>query len=303
MQDEKKSNWVKYGAVFAILIMVSSAVLVGLFTLWDGSGSNTTTTTYPFADVSGTHANFTFSNIKDGVQYLPEGAVTVSSFTTNSTMNESLNKSFPGLESSRVLVASYSTGILEYYTAENENNAGIMIPGDKPVYDQYEGYNFISPGPSQRVLVGNPIVVATLSDYSDASNLAKKAVNVFTGLSQGSRNFDSILAYADDVSDYEQMTVSGASNGSSYSMLYQRSSAFSNSTIQLETVVYGPSAAMRSDIKEMAAKNVSDVTYSVTEDDSMIKLYIDSTAPTSYMTEANNLYGIISRYTNASSAA
>lgn len=295
---EEKNKWIKYGALFAILIMVGSATVAVLMGGLDGTDSNTATE-YPFADVPGAHANFSFTNIKDGAGHLPEGVLQISSFSTNATINESMNQSFPGSNTSKVMVAYYSAGMLEYYQTETAENVSILIPGKKPVYEDYGGYSILYTNPAQRVIVGSPIVIATLANYTNDSGLAQRVVDVFSGTSAGSKDFDPILAYADDISDYEEMVVSRSVNGSGYDMLYQRSSAYENGTFQMESVIYSPSADLRSDIKTLAGTEAESVTFSVTEDDAMIKLYINSTNQLSYMTAANSLYAVINQYTNS----
>lgn len=289
MEREEKSIWVKFGSIFAIIIMVGSATIgVMMLTGW---GSDKTKA-YPFSDVPGTHVNFTFTNIKDGVKYLPDGASQISCFTTNASINASMSASFPGFEASKVLVAYYPTGALEYYQIKTERNVSIMINGSKPTYENYDNYNIIRISPVQRVIVGSPIIIASLSNYANDSNLARRAVDVLTGFSGGSKDFDPILAYADNVSDFTEMVVS-KSTGSGYSMLYQRSGVLANGTIQLETIVYGPSSKVRTDLNEMAAGDSA--TFRVSEDGSMIKLYIESNDQVSYALAANNLYAVINQ--------
>ena len=292
MVKEKKSNWIKFGSIFAILIMVGSAT-VGVVMLTGLGGDSNKAKAYPFSDIPGKHTNFTFTNIKDGAKYLPEGVAQISCIATNTTINTSLNSAFPGADSSVVMVAYYPTGRLEYYQTKTEDNVSIMTNG-KPTTEDYEGYSIIYAGPAQRIMVGSPIIIASLSNYANDSSLARRAVDVFTGLSEGSKDFAPILAYVDNVSNFEEMTVSKASASAGYSMLYQRSSAFSSGTFQMETVVYGPNDDMRADIKEMAAEDST--TFTVSEDESMIKLYIETTDQLEYMMAANGLYGILNQY-------
>ncbi|MCL2863362.1 MAG: hypothetical protein FWE54_04665 [Methanimicrococcus sp.] len=288
---EEKSKWIKYGAIFAILIMVGSATVGVMMIVGWGDNSNKMTK-HPFSDIPGEHTNFAFTNIKDGAKYIPEGALQISSYASNETIDEALNAAFPGAEATKVLVVYYPTGMLEYYQLKNENNVSIMISGNKPVYEKYENYNIIYINPVQRIIAGNPIVIASLNNYANDSNLAKRAIDVFTGYSGGSKDFDPIFAYVDDVSDYEEMTVS-KSSGSGYSMLYQ-CSRIVNDTYILETVVYSPSGDMRDDIAEMAAEDSE--TFSVSEDDYMIKLYIESNDFLTYVIAANNLHGVLGQY-------
>ncbi|MCL2549816.1 MAG: hypothetical protein FWE78_02625 [Methanimicrococcus sp.] len=290
---EEKSLWVKYGAIFAILIMLGSAT-IGVVMLSGFGGNSNKMKAYPFSDVSGKHTDFTFTNIKDGAKYLPEGAVQISCFRTNDTINQSLNPSFPGSEASKVLVAYYSTGVLEYYQLHTEDNVSIMINGSKPTSEDYEGYSIIYTSPFQRVIAGNPIIIVSLSNYANDSSLARRVVDAFAGLSESSKDFDPIFAYVDDVSDFEEMTVVRSRTGNGYDMLYQRSSSFTNGTLQLETVLYGPSNDLRDDIKEMAAGDSA--IFTVSEDGSMIKMYIETTDILVYMMETNNLYGILYQY-------
>jgi len=164
----------------------------------------------------------------------------------------------------------------------------------KPSTEDYEGYSIIYVGPAQRIIVGSPIIIASLANYANDSGLARRAVDVFTGLSAGSKDFDPILAYVDDVSDFEEMTVFRSSTGNGYDMLYQRSSSYSNGTYQMETVVYGVNDDMRADIKEMVAEE--EAIFIADENESMIKLYIETTDQLTYMIMANYLYGILVQY-------
>jgi len=291
MVQEKKSNWVRFGAIFAILIMLGSATL-GVVMLTDLFGSNKAKP-YPFSDISGKHADFNFTNIKDGAKYLPEGVSRISCYSTNATINASLNSSFPGAEPSAVMVAYYPTGMLEYYQTKTEENVSIMTNG-KPSTEDYEGYSIIYVGPAQRIIVGSPIIIASLANYANDSGLARRAVDVFTGLSTGSKDFEPILAYVDDVSDFEEMTVFRSNTGKGYDMLYQRSSSYSNGTYQMETVIYGINDDMRAEIKEMIAEEEA-ISIAI-ENELAIKLYIETTDRLVYMMAANDLYGILVQY-------
>jgi hypothetical protein len=139
--QEQKSKWVKFGAIFAILIMVGSAVLVGL--LLTDSGSNKTTE-FLLSDTPGTQANFTFKNAIDGSKYLPEGVlgITIRTIYSNDTVDQGLKQDFPGIEADKLMTASYSAGRIDYFSLRNESNASVTING-KPQYDVYESLSMM----------------------------------------------------------------------------------------------------------------------------------------------------------------
>lgn len=302
--QEEKNKWIKFGAIFAILIMVGSAVFVGILYGWDSlTGDDNTTTEYPFTDIPGTHANFTFKNVKDGAAYVPEDVLSINilKIYSNDSIDQKLQENFPGAESSKVMTASYQTGMLEYYLVENESNTSIVINGSKPQLDEYEGYNIIFISPYQRVIAGSPIVIASFFNYTE-NTLAKKAVDVFEGKASGSTNLNDILGYAEDTENYDEIIVYKANNGSNYDKYYQRSSQYVNTTtftlaFQLESIILNPNDAMKQDVRNLAANATEGVEFTITEEGNVMKTYVDGSDYTTFMKDTNALYQLISTHT------
>lgn len=302
--QEEKNKWIKYGAIFAILIMMGSAVLVGL-SYWDGwNNDSNATTEYPFTDVPGTHANFTFKNAKDAAGFVPEGVLGINILKVyeNDSIDQKLRENFPGADASKVMTASYPAGILEYYPIENESNTSMVINGSKPQYENYEGYNIIFVSPYQRVIAGSPIIIASFFNYASDNSLAKKAVDVLEGKSSGASNLNDILAYADDTKNYDEIIVYKANNGSDYDKYYQRASQYVNTStfqlsFQMESILLKPTDEMKQDIRNLAANATEGVEFTITEDGDVMKTYVDGSNYTAFMADTNALYKLVSNHT------
>ena len=291
---EEKSKWVKYGAIFAIIIMVGSAVLVGLSLYGNDS---TDPVEYPLKDIAGTHANVTFKNAKDGVKYLPAGVLSVDIIKVypNDEISASLNKSFTGITADKVMVGSYKEGIVEYYSVENNN--GTMTIAGKPNYEQYSGFNLIRTNVAQRVIVGNPIIIASFFNYTIDSTLGKKVVDVLTGTAAGSTDLNDILAYANDTANFDEIRVYKANAGSDYDKYYQCASQSGAGMIQLEAIFLSPNEEVKESVTAFANNAAESVTVAVTEDGPALKIYITTSDYIGYLTETNNLYNLISNHT------
>ncbi|WNY28792.1 hypothetical protein MmiEs2_09960 [Methanimicrococcus stummii] len=306
--QEEKSKWVKYGSLFAIIIMLGSVFALVLYGSWDSlTGNDSATTEYPFADVPGTHTNFTFKNAKDAAKYVPEGVlgINILKIYENDSIDQKLQENFPGAEASRVMTASYSTGGLEYYLLDSEENVSIVLNSSKPQYENYEGHNIIFISPYQRVVVGNPFVIASFFNYVD-NTLAKNAVDVFEGKASGSTNLNDILAYAEDTDNYDEIIVYKANDGSNYTKYYQRSSQYLNMTtfqlsFQLESIILNPSDEMKQDVRDLAENANAGVEFTITEEGDVMKTYVDGSDYTSFMTDTNALYKLVSSHTKQSS--
>lgn len=302
---EEKSKWVKYGAIFAILIMVGSGVFVGILYGFDSlTGDENKTTEYPFTDVPGNHSNFTFKNAKDAASYVPAGVLSINilKIYDNDTVDKGLKASFPGADSDKRMVASYPAGMLAYYPIENESNTSVIINGSKPQYEEYEGYNIIFTHAAQRVVVGSPIVIASFFNYAADNTLAKKAVDVLAGKSSGSTDLNDILSYADDVSNYDEIIVYKANAGSDYDKYYQRASQNVNTTtdqleFQMESIVLKPNDAMKEDIRNLAENATESNKFTITEDGDVFKTYVDGSDYKDFMKDTNALYQLISNHT------
>ncbi|MDL2261779.1 hypothetical protein LJC08_06090 [Methanimicrococcus sp. OttesenSCG-928-J09] len=306
--QEEKNKWVKYGAIFAILIMVGSAVFVGILYGWESlTGDDNEPTEYPFTDVPGNHTNFTFKNAKDAANYVPAGVLSINilKIYDNDTVDQGLTEAFPGAESDKRMVASYPTGMLAYYPIENESNVSIVINGSKPQYENYEGYNIIFTHAAQRVVVGSPIIIASFFNYAADNTLAKKALDVLAGKSSGSTDLNDILSYADDVSNYDEIIVYKANAGSDYDKYYQRASQNVNMTtfqleFQMESIVLKGSSAMKQDIRDLAENASEGIEFVITEEGDVFKTYVNGADYTSFMKDTNALYQLVSKHTQQS---
>lgn len=303
--QEEKSKWMKFGAIFAIVIMVGSAVFVGLLYGWDSlTGDDNSTTEYPFTDVPGTHTNFTFKNAKDAANHVPEEVlgINILKIYDNDSIDQKLRENFPGADGSKVMTASYQTGILEYYPIENESNTSMVINGSKPQYENYESYNIIFVSPYQRVVVGSPIIIASFFNYTSDNSLAKKALDVIEGKASGSTNLNDILAYADDTENYDEIIVYKANAGSDYDKYYQRASQYLNGTtfqlsFQMESIILKPTDEMKQDVRDLAANATEGVEFTITEEGDVMKTYVDGSNYTSFMADTNALYKLVSNHT------
>ncbi|MDV0445997.1 hypothetical protein MmiAt1_16030 [Methanimicrococcus sp. At1] len=307
---EEKNKWMKFGAIFAILIMVGSAVFVGILYGYDSlTGDDNTTTEYPLTDVPGTHANFTFKNAKDAAGYVPEDVLSINilKIYSNDSIDQGIKEAFPGAESDKRLVASYQTGMLAYYPLESEENVSILISGKKPQYENYDGYNIIFTHAAQRVVVGSPIIIASFFNYLSDNTLAKKAIDVLEGKASGSTTLNDILAHADDTDTYDEIIVYKANDGSNYDKYYQRSSQYLNMTtfqlsFQLESIILNPSDEMKQDVRDLA-ENATGTEFTITEEGNVMKTYVDGSDYTAFMTDTNTLYQLVSKHTQQSSTA
>lgn len=303
---EEKNNWIKIGAIFAIVIMLGSVFFIAFDSIFGDWGNETTG--YPFADVPGAHVNFTFNNAKDAAALVPEGVLSLNIVRVfpNDTIDQGIKQAFPGAQAQRRMVASYPAGYLEYYPIENESNASILINGTAPTYETYQNYNVIFINPIQRVIVGNPIILASFFNATADSTLAQKAIDVLTGTTSGSTTLNDILQYADNVSNYDQIIVYQANPGSDYGKYYQRVSQGVNTStgqliFQVESIVLQPNDAMKADIYTLAENANESVEYTVLEEGNVLKLYLDGSNLTSFRAESDALYQLVSNHTQQAS--
>ena len=284
---KKQNNWMKYGAIFAILIMIGSAIIVGLIA--DTGGEKA----YPLNDVTGTKTNFTLNAVKDGIKYVPEGVLAITAVPASEEMKTSVGELFPGATPSKLMTAIYNEGLVEFYGLQSTDNVSVMIEGNKPKYNKFGDYNVISTV-TQGVFAGNPMI-RVVFEGADKS-LVEKVANVLSGTSTGAKDFDTILNLADDVSDYESILVSKTKEGAQFAMLYQRESVFENGTSQLETIIYGPSAEFRTELKEFSEREIPNITFTATEDELMFKLYINGTDSLAYQVIETGLHNLIEEH-------
>ena len=303
--QEEKSKWVKYGSIFAIVIMVVSAVLVGLIGF---GGGNDNETELLLSDIPGAQANFTFKNAKDGSTHVPEGALSINilKIYPDDATDKGLKQMLPGVDADKVMIAFYPSGAVEYYSLTENNNASITLVG-KPQYDKHENHNILFISPAQRVIAGNPLILASFYNYVADNTLAKKVVDVLAGKSSGSTDFKDILAYADDTEIYDEIIVYKANTGSAYEKYYERSSSFINMTtfelgFELESIVLKPDAGMKAQLKSLSENATGSNKISITEDDNVLKTYIDSVDLEDFFTDREALYKIISDNTAQSAA-
>lgn len=314
MQEDKKSKWMKFGALFAILIMVGSAVFVGILYGLDGltGGNDNTETAYPFTDVTGNHVNFTFKNAKDAAAYIPAGVLSISihRIYDNSTIDQGLQEAFPGADGEYRMTASYETGALSYFLINEEsmNNTSIMINGSKPQYENYGGYDIIFMNAAQRVVVGNPLFIATFYNYTSDNSLARKAIDVLNGNTSGSSNLNDILVYADDVSLYDEIIVYEANSGSNYTKYYQRSSSYAigmdfQLVFELESIIMNPTDEMKADVYALAANATEGIEFTITEEDNVLITDVVGHEYEPFMEDTTELYNLISNHTRQGTTA
>ena len=298
---EEKNKWVKYGSIFAIVIMLVSAVLVGLMYLGDDS---TDFAEYPLKNIKGTHTDFTFKNAKDGVKYLPEGVLGISILKVypGDNISESLNASFPGVVFDKVMVGSYAEGMVEYYSVEENNNGSIVLQG-KPKYDEYNGYNIVITNPAQRAIVGDPIIIASFYNYVTDNKLGRKVVDVIAGKASGATNLNDILSYADDTDVFDEIIVFKANNGSDYDKYYQRSSQSGTGILQMEAIFLSPNEDVKESVRAFEKNASESVTVAVTENGPALKINITTSDYIGYLTEMQKLNKLVSDHTVQSSSA
>ena len=295
---EPANIWVKYGAMFCIIIMVGAAMVgIGYFIV---DYVQSKTTDYPFSKVGGIHSDFTFTNIIDGAKYVPEDALSIHIVVVkeDDVLSEGIQEFFPGAQATKTMTVSYASGGLEYYSLNSEENVSMIISGSKPKYENYSGYHLISSSPAHRAVVGKTPIIATFFNPSINSTLGKKAIDVLVGDAPGSSDFDEILAYADNVSNFEESIVYTANSGSNYSQYYQRSSLLNNnSSFQFEAIFSNPTDQMKEEIQELADNTQNDVTYTISQDNNMIKIYIESSEYYPFLIETWNFNYFIGDHT------
>jgi hypothetical protein len=298
---EEKSKWVKYGAIFAIIIMIGSAVLVGLSLYGNDS---TDPVEYPLKSIKGTQADFTFKNAKDGVKYLPAGilSVEVIKIYPGDVIAESFNNAFPGVTSDKVMVGSYPDGIVEYYAVDENNNGSVIVPG-KPRYDEYNGYNVLIMSPAQRVIAGDPLIVASFFNYTLNNTLGKRVADVLAGKSSGATDLNDILAYAEDTDVFDEIRAFKANNGSDYDKYYQCTSQSETGILKIEAIFLSPNEDVKESVSAFANNASDSVTVAVLEDGPALKIYITTSDYIGFLVEMQNLNQLISSHTAQGSSA
>ena len=285
---KKQNNWRKYGSIFAIVIILGSFIIYASLVV-DTGGEKA----YPLNDVTGTKTNFTLNAVKDGIKYVPEGVLAITVVPADDKMNTSVGELFPGATPSKLMTAIYNEGLVEFYGLQSTDNVSVMIEGKKPKYEKIGDYNVISTV-TQGIFAGNPMI-RVVFEGTDKS-LVGKVANVLSGTSTGAKDFDAILNLADNVSDFEEIMVSKTKEGAQFSMIYQRESVFENGTSQLETIIYGPSAEFRTELKEFSEKEITNITFTATEDELMFKLYINGTDALAYQVIETSLHKLIDEH-------
>ena len=281
---EEINKLVKYGAVFAIILMLGSAVLVGLTVF----GSNDSTNSVAF----------TFINAKDGVKYLPDGLLSVNiiKIDPDDEIAASLNNSFPGVAFEKMMVGSYESGGLEYYAIKNAGSGNITVPGN-PRYENYDDYKIAVTQSNQHVIVGNPLIITTFFNSSNDATLSKKALDVISNKTPGATNLNDILSYADDESNYEEIIAFKANAGSDYDKYYQRASILYNGTLQLEAIILSPNENVKKSVEEFAKIDSENTTITVTENGPALKMYINSTDGPLFVEEMDKLMTLLASHT------
>ena len=281
-------------AVIAVLAIASIATVVYYQTRSNNDENlNDSKNQYSFKNVEGNHLNFSYSNIKEGIQYIPEGAfcVNIIKIKENGTIHNYLEEIQPGINATEIMVGHFETGAVEYYVIDNEHNATIMIDGNKPEYEGYNGYNYIvnKKLSFQRLLTGNPFLILTAYDGT-IEGLGKDVIDVISSDKKGTKDFDNILIYADDVSDYENLYVYMVDETQKY---YHRSSSFENGSFQFEVIVLNPNTNIRDNLIQMTQNKTETISYNVTETGNIMKIYINGENESLYLEKTQELYNIV----------
>jgi len=294
LMTEEKSKWVKYGAIFAIIIMLGSGVLAVSMLLDDSAEP----TEYPLKNIKGQQTDFTFKNAKDGVKYLPAGVLSVNilKIYPDDEISESLSHSFPGIVTDKVMLGSYKEGMIEYYSVKENNNGSIVVQG-KPTYDKYGGYDMIRVSPAQRAIIGDPLIIASFFNYSKDSTLGKRVIDVLNGDASGATDLNDILAYADDVDNFDEIIAYKANAGSDYDKYYQRSSQSGTGILQMEAIILSPDDSVKESVSAFSNNASESVTVAVMENGPALKIYITSSDYIGFLTKTNELYKLISTHT------
>ena len=317
MKDEK-SKWVKYGAVFTVIIMVGAIFglmlgAAGEIFRGDGGwrdslfGTGNRPVVLSFDDVPGTHVDFTFRNAIDAVQHIPDGVLAVHIWTVNDAATaQEIQSTFPGSNASKIMRATYPTGMLEYIALESSDNVSIALGRNRPHFEYYLGYSLLVISPNQRVVVGNPPLIVSMFNPAVDNSLPLRAIDVLFGRTAGSTNLNEILAFADDVENFNSITVFRALDGSDYEMFYQRFSTELNMTtlrasFHLETIILRPTPEMRQEVFALAENAGEGVEFTVTEIGDALRIYIESSNATNFIRDRDALYSLVESHTNQSS--
>ncbi|WNY25012.1 hypothetical protein [Methanolapillus millepedarum] len=302
MADEGKSKIMKFGAVLFIILMIGSLFVASVALLVNNNPDNpnatnvtnvssNTTVTVPMSEIPGKDVNFTYSNLKDGVKHLPSGASQVAILNEGNLNSSSL----PGANVTKMMVAYYPLGIVSYYSMESKENVSIVVLGNNSSGYQYDVYNnytmIIANSVPQIVTPGNPIL---LTSYN--VDLAERALDAVDGKNI-STEYDFLLSNADNVTDFEFAAALKAPEGSGYEQSYQRTSNFSNGTYQLELMFLNANSSLKQDVNNRALNgSANGVTYKVNDNNSVFKIYVESSNKVSFESEMNNLLTITDKY-------
>jgi len=293
----KKTN-TKFGKYFicvAIFVLITAAAVIIIPNL---NQDEEVETQYLFKNVKGNHLNFSYTNAKDGIHFIPEGAfcVQIMKIKENENIHNYLKEVQPGISASEVMVGYFETGTIEYYIIENEPTASVTISGKGPDYESYGGYNFINTTLSmQKLLVGNPFAILTTYDGT-LDGFGKEIADINSknnsGNSKRTTDFDEILAYADDEPIYENIHLYMADANQKY---YHRSSAFENGSFQFEAIILNPNENILENLAKMieTETEVEITSYDITRSGDVKKIYIVGEDETIYTEKTKELYIIV----------
>lgn len=206
-----------FGAIFAIAIMIGSAVLMGLPALLTGdvgnSGGNYKEVNIKLSDYKdGT--NISINSIKDGLKYIPDGTYKVHYTKQVPLAGQQLYNNTSQLDS--ILRADVYTSIadkdgkpqimvhpLEFHQFEDYNNVSVDAvmtgSGRFPIYNNHtliaKG-NVSDPANMSYQVAGNPSIVG--SYYMTVT-----ALDIIDGKRLPTSSFNTIANHIDDTVDYE----------------------------------------------------------------------------------------------------
>ena len=298
----ERKKLIAFGALFAILLMVGSGVLVGFSYLFSGQEQN------PSGDVrelslsayKNSSVNMDFNGISDVIKYLPSGVVYAQYVHDPNNINDVFNNT-TGINSALV-------AYMYYYSPTEDGSYGISTdsvyfyePADiskAKVTGRYlgesNGYALLALEDGRYMIPGNPTIVG--SQYAVGNILS------ILGGSAGADTYNVIASHIPEKnSDYEYLAMAGSTAG--YEQYFE-SGGTSDNAYALDLRFLNMSDDLRSKMETTLASSKDGVRYICESSDdgvfSITAYTVDSTAAN---TASTTIGGILEEYSEEQSAS
>ncbi|WNY26038.1 hypothetical protein [Methanolapillus millepedarum] len=286
----------KYAFTFLVLVLVMAVAFISISAFVNNQ------TIKSFDDVPGKHLNFSFINARDSVHYLPPGTDTIA-ITSVSPDGDYLwdiaHDRYPNANTTKILISRNPAGRIEYYLLNDVSNISFNTTSLPLQIEKKYGYTFIIETDTRKMLVGNPFA-HIISDSNSSEKLDLIVTDILSGNISGTKEFDEILSYTDDVSGYAEILVFKAENQSKFDQYYQRITINEDGTIQLEAVILHPTKDVEYDMIGLSEGANDGVSYTIVPlDNSAVKIYLEAENGGAFITERSKYNRIIKSYTNS----